>query len=299
MVARTSPRNGSRRPALVSAGRDVGLSTEQVEELAELGLTGYEAKTYVALLRRESSTAAQAARVAKVPRQRVYDVLASLVEKGLAAARPGPVVKYVAEAPGDALNRLLSRRREELQELEQHTESLIETLGPSFVAGREENGSLEYIEVLRDRRAINERFDELRAGIKEEILVFRKPPYATPPQKQLVGLDVSRRFSARSVYELSVFDNPAVARGVRRFVEAGEEARFVPELPLKLVIIDESIVMFGMKDPVAGGSQQTMLVVDHPSLACVLRIAFTALWDQGLTFDQAAAESRFRRRLTA
>jgi hypothetical protein len=153
--------------------------------------------------------------------------------------------------------------------------------------------------VLRDRRAINERFDELQAGIKEEILVFRKPPYATPPQKQLVGLEVSRRFSARSVYELSVFDNPAVARGVRRFVEAGEEARFVPELPLKLVIIDESIVMFGMKDPVAGGSQQTMLVVDHPSLACVLRIAFTALWDQGLTFDQAAAESRFRRRLTA
>jgi len=281
------------------ARREAGLSSAQLEELGELGLTGYEAKAYVALLRRESSTAAQAARLARVPRQRIYDVLASLVDKGLAASRPGPVVKYVAESPDEALHRLLAGRREQLEELERGTESLIESLAPSFLAGRAEDGSLEYIEVLRDRRAINERFDELQAGIKDEILVFTKPPYATPPQEQLVGLEVTRKFKARSVYEFSVFDDLAVARGVQRFIEAGEQARFVPELPLKLVIIDESIVMFGMRDPVAGSPQQTMLVVDHPSLACVLKIAFTALWDRGLTFDEAAAESRLQRRLSA
>ena len=41
--------------------------------------------------------------------------------------------------------------------------------------------------MLRDRRAINERFDELQAGIKNEILVFTKPPYATPPQENVEG----------------------------------------------------------------------------------------------------------------
>ena len=93
-----------------------------------------------------------------------------------------------------------------------------------------------------------------------------------------------------------MFDDPETTEGVRRFVEAGEKARFVPELPLKLVIIDESIVMFGMEDPVAGSSELTIMVVEHPSLAGVLKIAFNTVWEQGLTFEQAYDELVVQRR---
>jgi hypothetical protein len=86
-----------------------------------------------------------------------------------------------------------------------------------------------------------------------------------------------------------MFDDPENVAGVRRFVEAGEQARFVEELPLKLVIIDERIVLFGMEDPVAAGPALTMLVVEHPALATVLKIAFMHVWGEGLTFDEAAA----------
>jgi HTH-type transcriptional regulator, sugar sensing transcriptional regulator len=257
------------------------------DQLTRLGLTSYEAKAYLALLRRDSSTAAQAARLANVPRQRIYDVLASLVDKGLASTRPGQVVKYAAVAPDLALERLVSDHRSKLAELERETQALIEELKPAFHAGKEQANPLEYIEVLRDRRAINERFDELQAGIKDEILVFTKPPYATPPQEEVVGLEVSKTHEARSVYEFSVFDDADVTEGVRRFIEAGEKARFVPDLPLKLVIIDESTVMFGMEDPVAGESELTIMVVEHPQLAHILKIAFDTVWEQGLSFEEA------------
>ena len=82
--------------------------------------------------------------------------------------------------------------------------------------------------MLRDRRAINERFAELQSQVKREILVFTKPPYATPPQENVEGLAVTRSHDARSLYEFSVFDDPAVMRGVQRFVDSGEDARFVP-----------------------------------------------------------------------
>jgi sugar-specific transcriptional regulator TrmB len=268
-------------------------------QLTRLGLTSYEAKAYLALLRRDSSTAAQAARLANVPRQRIYDVLASLVDKGLASTRPGQVAKYAAIAPELALERLVSDQRDKLAELERETAALVEELSPAFHAGQEQDNPLEYIEVLRDRRAINERFDELQAGIKREILVFTKPPYATPPQEEVVGLEVSKTHDARSVYEFSVFDDPDVSEGVRRFIEAGEKARFVPELPLKLVIIDESIVMFGMEDPVAGSQELTIMVVEHPSLAGVLKIAFDTMWEQGLTFDEAHEQLVGQQRQTA
>ena len=265
-----------------------GMALEQ--RLGNLGLTSYEAKAYVALTRRDSATAAQVARLSGVPRQRIYDVLASLVERGLASGRPGHSVKYAATAPEIAIESLLAQRRQALATLERDAAGLIEELMPAFRAGREHTDPLEYIEVLRDRRAINERFAELQAGIKDEILVFTKPPYAKPPQEEDVGVEVARTHKACSVYEFSAFDDPDFVEGVRRFIEAGEEARFVPDLPLKLVIIDETIVMFGMEDPVAGspdGGGLTIVVVEHPSLAKVLKIAFSAVWNEGLTFEQA------------
>jgi hypothetical protein len=117
--------------------------------------------------------------------------------------------------------------------------------------------------------------------------VFTKPPYAKQPQENVEGLEVSREHKARAMYEYSAFEDRDFIRGVQQFIEAGEEARFVPDLPLKLVIIDETIVMFGMQDPVEGSSDLTIVVVEHPSLARTLKLAFEATWATGLTFEQA------------
>jgi len=258
-----------------------------VGQLTRLGLTSYEAKAYLALIRRDSYTAAQVARQAGLPRQRIYDVLGSLVEKGLASARPGNVVKYAATAPERAIDTLIQSHRAQLADMEQEARLMVGQLKPAYEAGKAETDPLEYIEVLRDKRAINERFAELQSAVKKEILVFTKPPYATPPQENVEGLEVSQTHAARSIYEFGVFEDAAVAAGVRRFIDAGEQARFVPELPLKLVIIDETIVMFGMEDPVAGSSDLTIVVVEHTSLARVLKTAFDAFWEAGFTFDQA------------
>jgi sugar-specific transcriptional regulator TrmB len=258
-----------------------------VDRLGRLGLTTYEAKVYLALIRRGSAPAPQVARIADLPRQRIYDVLASLVEKGLASSRHGKVVEYAATPPNQAIERLIADHRELLAELEEAGTEMAAKLEPAFSEGQGQTDPLDYIEILRDQRAINERFNELQAGVENEILVFTKPPYATPPQENVTGLEVSREHDARSVYELSIFDDEQAAEGVRRFMEAGEEARFCPELPLKLVIIDERIVMFGMEDPVAESDGSTILVVEHPALARVLKIAFDAVWSDGLTFEQA------------
>lgn len=260
-----------------------------VGQLTRLGLTSYEARAYVALMGRDSFTAAQVSRVAGVPRQRIYDVLGSLVEKGLAGARPGSVVKYAATDPDLAVQQLLAAHQRQLAELEQQATAVIDELSPVYRAGQAHTDPLEYIEVLRDPATINARFDELQASVKREILVFTKPPYAKPPQENIEGLNVAESRRARSVYEFSIFDDPATAAGVRRFIESGEGARFVPELPLKLVIIDETVVMFGMEDPVGDKSDLTIVVVEHPSLATVLKTAFNAYWESGLTFEEAAA----------
>jgi hypothetical protein len=58
-------------------------------------------------------------------------------------------------------------------------------------------------------------------------------------------------------------------------------------VPLKLVIIDEATVLFGMQDPMAGSEDLTIMVVEHPALAQTLKLAFNRVWDRGLEFDAA------------
>ncbi|HEX6609077.1 MAG TPA: helix-turn-helix domain-containing protein, partial [Chloroflexia bacterium] len=242
---------------------------EQISRLAQLGLNAYEARAYLALLGKESFSASQVADLSGVPRQRIYDILASLVEQGLAVSRPGRRgTKYAAVAPGVALQALLGRAKQQVTALEVATNSLITTLASQYAAGKGETSPLEYIEVLRGTAAINQRFAEIQANCRREILVFTKPPYATPPQENVEGLEtLHRHVRACSIYEYDVLRDPATRDGVAYFLQQGEQARFVAHLPMKLVVVDEAIVMFAMEDPIAGRTDLTIMVIEHPQLA--------------------------------
>jgi hypothetical protein len=47
--------------------------------------------------------------------------------------------------------------------------------------------------------------------------------------------------------------------------------------------------MFGMEDPVAGQSELTIVVVEHRALAQILKVAFNAVWERGVTIDEVEA----------
>ena len=206
-------------------------------------------------MRRERLAAADVARLAGIPRQRIYDVLGEPRPEGarLAAARAAGEVRGRRARARDRAPASPTGARSSTA-LERDAEEMIDAARrPRSRQGQKERDPLEYIEVLRDRAAINERFGELQAGIqrrdprlhqaavRDAAAGERRGPRGRP--------DATSR---RSVYEFSRSTTRPSPTGVRRFIEAGEEARFVEELPLKLVIIDETIVMFGMEDPVAG-----------------------------------------------
>src|SRR5437764_461230 len=89
-----------------------------------------------------SSTAARLPRVGGVPRQRIYDVLGALVERGLASSRPGRVVKYAATDPEIAIERLVGEHRRRLGELERDAAAMVEALAPDFLAGKKQTDPL-------------------------------------------------------------------------------------------------------------------------------------------------------------
>jgi HTH-type transcriptional regulator, sugar sensing transcriptional regulator len=262
------------------------MQDHDVARLVDLGLTGYEASAYVALIRRGDATASEVARIAELPRQRIYDVLDGLVAQGFATVKPGRPARYTAAAPEEALWRAVDRRRDEVEALTAGVAEAIGRLTPAYRAGRVEDDPLRFVELLREPAAIARRFTALEESAEREILVFTRPPYAVELAENVEGLKLLQRsVEARSVYERSIYDDPAQAEVVRRFVEAGEQARVVESLPLKLVLVDERCAAFALEDPVAHATGLTIMVVEHGALVALFKQAFEAVWAGGEPFN--------------
>ena len=251
-------------------------------QLTDLGLTGYEARVYIALVNRSRYTAAQIARESRVPRQRVYDVLAGLTERGLVRALPGQVTRYTAVDPASAIERLMAGHRATFSQLEQTTARLVEALVPAWSQGRDETDPLDYVEVLRDREMLSERIEEIQAEAEHEILAMAKLPYLTGAGAGS-GIATVRRLkeaggTVRCLYERDTLGHTEMVADIRRYATAGEQARVADRVPMRMWIVDGSRVVMSLRDPVADSDSTTNVLIEHPALAECLTYAFEAIW---------------------
>src|SRR6187200_893216 len=88
--------------------------------LQQLGLNAYESRSYLVLLGHPKFKALELASRAHVPRQKIYEVLDSLVEKGFAQVVQEKTKLFSAVEPSLAVPAFLARRGEAMQhELEE------------------------------------------------------------------------------------------------------------------------------------------------------------------------------------
>jgi predicted transcriptional regulator len=266
--------------------------TPLVEALIGLGLTQYAARAYLALVARDRYTAAELARASGVPRQRIYDVLNSLNERGLVRVRPGPVVRYAAIDPQAAVSRMMEVHRTAYEQRERAGAELINQLAPLWTRGRSEDDPLDYVEVIRDREQLGERFAELQSGARHQLLTLAKMPYLVVENP--AGMETAQRLAreggdVRCVYEHAMLDDVALVAHTRDFVGAGERARLVAEVPMRLCIADGARVLMSMRDPRADGASSTSLLIEHPALAQLLIQAYESIWAAGEEFKAAVA----------
>jgi sugar-specific transcriptional regulator TrmB len=97
--------------------------------LHEMGLSEYEASTYLGTLQLGSSTAKEISNVSDVPQSRVYDVLEQLKEKGFVTVQPGRPKKFGPIEPQYAVDQYTKYKRERLEEDLHQTKEV----GKSFI----------------------------------------------------------------------------------------------------------------------------------------------------------------------
>src|SRR5213082_2176275 len=122
--------------------------------LQQLGLNAYEARSYLVLVGHPRFKALKLAARAHVPRQKIYEVLDSLVEKGFAQVIQEKTKLFSAVDPSLAIPGFLARRtrmlQNELAEQARMANSLIDELPAAFQHGQGGAGSLDFLNVVND-----------------------------------------------------------------------------------------------------------------------------------------------------
>ena len=261
---------------------------QSLENLTNLGLTRYEAAVYLALLERQDFTPSQLATQAKVPRQRIYDVLRGLCDRKLALERhSGKQRLFQAVDPAQALPGLVNAKQRqyeaELARQQQQSAAMVTALAPLYAAGHHNQDPLAYIEVLSNPNHINQRASHLAQSAENSICVFFTHPSLLSHEEglKLVKDPLNRGIIYRTIYEHNVWQDPSSREFIRQCQGWGQQVRFVAEVPFKMQLFDQRVTLLSLQDPMVSTPSFTALSINHPGLAKTLQISFEALWTEG------------------
>jgi hypothetical protein len=261
-----------------------------VQDLVELGMTTYEARVYLALTRRDSFTPVEVATESGVPRQRIYDVLATLVARGLVRERPGASTRYAAVEPEIGVGALLAAKRQNLDVLSARAGEMIRDVADTWAAGRRQTAPLDYVDVVRDPALLAARFQELDESAQWRLITTSKAPFTQV--NNISGVESTKRVvaaggEARCIYHYDALRDEQIVREAREFIAAGEQARVSHDVPIKLTLVDDQRALFALTDPVAGGLTSTNIAIEHPAMNTMLLYAFNYLWERAGDFEDA------------
>lgn len=276
-------RGGRGADARVEAGQDPALR----RELEHLGLSPYEARVLLALLRLGTATIPQLNQICDVPRANFYGVLDALAEMRIAERLPNhrPMVWTTPgrEAVLDRLNALAEDRlREHKERTERVRTLLVEALPESATT------MSPYANLIRSPRHVERTYNEMLRSATHEILMFTKPPYTSTKVNPVVSDTLARGVTARVIYEMDTVQEPEYQDWLDAYDAAGVQARLIDRLPLKLFIVDRQSLLIGLRDPdEPENGYPATLRIDHPGYAELHVVGFEEAWARARPYTRS------------
>src|SRR5258706_15592890 len=167
------------------------------QRLQSMGLNAYEARSYLVLVGHPRFKALELAARAHVPRQKIYEVLDSLVEKGFAQVIQEKTKLFSAVPPDQAIPSYLARRQQALEhqlaDQAQTAKAMVGELMTAYSEGQGGRGTLDYLRIVGDPGQIGSQFRRMLAEARAEYLEFSRPPYAVDPLDAELVIQARRR----------------------------------------------------------------------------------------------------------
>ncbi|MFI7675962.1 LuxR C-terminal-related transcriptional regulator [Actinophytocola sp. NPDC049390] len=249
-------------------------------------------RVYRALAAQHPSDVDRLAVVAGLSAADTVRVLGELADLGAAARTDDG---WVARPPVRVMSEVLraeEARRTALWRAGAELDELYQAARPA--AGR--TADVEPVTDLAELFALTERVQE-RA--RERIRWLDRPPYHSTPdrfaaQESLQARRMADGIAYLTLYHQEVYDDTNLFASMTRMIEAGEDARVLADLPVKLLIADDHTGLL-VPEPARSGVAGSLLV--HTSgLLNALCGLFETLWTLGVPVTAAEPSVRLSER---
>lgn len=239
---------------------------------APMALVGVDADTeavYRELLTRGGGTADSLVTAFGLNRSQAVAHLDRLHRNGLLSRRSSG--EYQTVDPRHALCALVESRTRQLAAVRGAAASL----GELFDEARRSSTPQPDTRTISGAEEVGDCYYRLKQEARREICELERPPYLLAPNEPLDEAAIRRGVRVRAVYAAASFDDDGGWQDLGSLVSRGEEARVVPALPVKLVLVDRSAAMVSLT--LEGGSTDC-LYTEAPPLIEVLSELFDRYW---------------------
>ncbi|WP_298324199.1 LuxR family transcriptional regulator [Haloactinopolyspora sp.] len=254
--------------------------------LQELGISEFEEQVYRRLLGEpEMTVPALAAALSTSPR-RVRAATSRLCTLGLATRTEAG--GYAPVSPDAAIDALIHQREAELDRVRAAKRELLD----EFRTGHLKRQPSGLLEVVSGREAIHRRSVEARLGARYEVLSFDQPPYAAPEDYDEVANEhpvLARGVTYHVIYTPESLQLPGRVRAITELGRAGEQARLLPSLPIKLHIYDRSLALVPLISD--RHATESIVLIRESGLLDGLIALFEAHWRIAHPVTEAPRES--------
>ena len=159
------------------------------------------------------------------------------------------------------------------------------------------NGNLpeHLVAVVSDRAQISELSASLISTARRDWMTLENLATEMPLTEDFAALPLPAfggRVRCRSIYDAAAMDDPVARQIIRRSADAGEQARLLPSVPMKMKLADRTTALLPLTPTGTAGA----LVVRAPVIVSALRDYFELLWDRAtpLTAQRPPAPSSDR-----
>ncbi len=124
-----------------------------VEHLKDIGLNTYEAKVYLALLKKYPATGYEVSKLANIPQSRTYDTLKVLTQKLIVTATTNKPIEYTPIKPTELTKRIKRKLTLNLDYLEKHLPEVKENyIEPVLSVNGADNILSKLVEIIRSAK---------------------------------------------------------------------------------------------------------------------------------------------------
>jgi HTH-type transcriptional regulator, sugar sensing transcriptional regulator len=251
-------------------------------KLQQVGLNAYEARSYLVLLGHPRFKALELAARAHVPRQKIYEVLDSLVEKGFAQVIQEKTKLFSAVDPSLSIPGYLARRgkamQNEMTEQARLATGLIEDLRAAYQEGQDGRGTLDFLSLVNDPTQTAIHYRRMLTTVQKDYAEFSRPPFAVDPLDEYLVKDVAGRgIGCRLLIEAGPIDREHRER-LQEYQDSGVDIRFLDRLPLKLALFDKKCGLVALLDPVLTKPSWTAVIFEHEGFAEAMSGLFESYW---------------------